>query len=269
VRPTGTSCGASGEPPDDYRRWPTSCRCSRTSFRRSAFGGLRLRSFQPELLDAGKLGFANVRPLPSTSTCTRCRRPRVANLAYHFAFDYLRVQRVDDYIGPLLKELRAVESLGGESLAVSRGDGRHLVICDSAPGTPGRLSRFWSDLDRLLYLQCDGVADVRGWPRSRGAKGYEATEDSIAERLAPICASGLMLRDGRPVPRPRRQAWRVQPTRHARRRAAEDDAREQVTRRPCRSCCFGARRSVRTPRGGCDGQEERWGEEESDQEEGR
>src|SRR6185436_20133800 len=95
--------GFPGEPPDDYQRMADMVPLLTHLVPPIGFGGLRLDRFSPNFFDAGKLGFTNVRPLPSYQHVYPLPPPAVANLAYHFAFDYLREQRVQEYIGPLLK----------------------------------------------------------------------------------------------------------------------------------------------------------------------
>jgi hypothetical protein len=49
-----------------------------------------------------------------------------------------------------------------------------------------------------LYLQCDAVADLRRLTEiAQRDDDPGATEESVARRLDPLCAAGLMLRDGR------------------------------------------------------------------------
>ena len=199
--------GFPGEPPEDYQRMAAIVPLLTHLVPPIGFGGLRLDRFSPNFFDAEKLGFTNVRPLPAYHHVYPLHAPAVANLAYHFGFDYAREQRVDDYIGPLLTALRAWKSLTGEStLYHEEVDGR-LAIVDTRPcppkleerrGTAARAAvTVLDDLDRFLYLQCDAIADVRRLVEAAHAGGFEATETSIVERLEPLCAKGLMLRDGR------------------------------------------------------------------------
>src|SRR6185295_14579921 len=120
----------------------------------------------------------------------------VANLAYHFGFDYVHEQRVNEYIGPLLKELRAWKAMTGESTLFHAEVGTDLVICDTRPAARSAVTVL-SELDRLLYLQCDAVADVRRLTEAANAAGYDTTEASSGARLESLCVDGLMLNDGR------------------------------------------------------------------------
>src|SRR5262249_15828973 len=150
--------------------------------------------FSPNFFDATALGFVNVRPLPAYQYVYPLPAPAVTNLAYHFGFDYAREQRVADYIGPLLGELRAWKAMNGESRLFHVEAGGRLVIGDTRPAARNSVTVL-SDLDRLLYKQCDAVADLRRLTEVARAEGYAtATEDSIAERLDRLCEAGLMLR---------------------------------------------------------------------------
>ena len=188
--------GFPGEPPEDYRRMADIVPLLTHLAPPVGFGGLRLDRFSPNFFDAEKLGFTNVRPLPAYQYVYSLPAQAVANLAYHFGFDYLREQRVDAYIGPLLKELRAWKSLEGESTLFHADAGAALVICDTRPAARAAVTVL-SELDRVLYLQCDAIADVRRLVEIAQSEGYDATEDTIAARLEPLCGKGLMLRDGR------------------------------------------------------------------------
>jgi hypothetical protein len=84
----------------------------------------------------------------------------------------------------------------GESTLFYAEVGTDLVICDTRPAAQSAVTVL-SELDRLLYLQCDGIADVRGLTDAANAAGYNTTEESIAARLQSLCVSGLMLKEGR------------------------------------------------------------------------
>ena len=218
--------GFPGEPPDDYRRMAEIIPLLTHLVPPIGFGGLRLDRFSPNFFDSAQLGFTNVRPLPAYQYVYPLPAPAVANLAYHFGFDYVREQRVDDYIGPLLKELRAWKSLRGESALFHADAGATLVICDTRPAARAAVTVL-ADLDRLLYLQCDAVADIRRLVEAARLEGYDATEDSIAERLELLCAKGLMLRDGRRCLALAVRLGAYKPTRMARRAL-----RNTITREP-------------------------------------
>jgi ribosomal peptide maturation radical SAM protein 1 len=219
--------GFPGEPPDDYRRMAEIVPLLTHLVPPIGFGGLRLDRFSPNFFDAEKLGFTNVRPLPAYHCVYPLPPPAVANLAYHFGFDYLREQRVEEYIGPLLKELRAWKALGGESSLFHADVGATLMICDTRPAARAAVTVL-ADLDRLLYLQCDAIADVRRLVEAARGEGYDATEESITGRLEPLCVRGLMLRDGRRYLALAVKLGTYKPTRTARRALRTGIAREQI-----------------------------------------
>jgi len=219
--------GFPGEPPDDYRRMAEIVPLLTHLVPPIGFGGLRLDRFSPNFFDAEKLGFTNVRPLPAYHCVYPLPPPAVANLAYHFGFDYLREQRVEEYIGPLLKELRAWKALGGESSLFHADVGATLMICDTRPAARAAVTVL-ADLDRLLYLQCDAIADVRRLVEAARGEGYDATEESITGRLEPLCVRGLMLRDGRRYLALAVKLGTYKPTRMARRALRTGIAREQI-----------------------------------------
>jgi ribosomal peptide maturation radical SAM protein 1 len=219
--------GFPGEPPEDYQRMADIIPLLTHLVPPIGFGGLRLDRFSPNFFDAEQLGFTNVRPLPAYRHVYPLPAPAVANLAYHFGFDYVREQRVDDYIGPLLKELRAWKSLRGESALFHAEAGASLVICDTRPAARSAVTVL-TDLDRLLYLQSDAIADVRRLVDVARSAGFDATEDSIAERLEPLCRDGLMLRDGRRYLALAVRLGAYKPTRTARRALRNTLAREQI-----------------------------------------
>jgi ribosomal peptide maturation radical SAM protein 1 len=219
--------GFPGEPADDYRRMADIVPLLTHLVPPIGFGGLRLDRFSPNFFDAEKLGFTNVRPLPAYQYVYPLPAPAVANLAYHFGFDYVTEQRVGDYIGPLLEALRAWKSAGGESALFHAEVGATLVICDTRPAARAAVTVL-ADLDRLLYLQCDAIADVRRLVERARHEGYDATEDSIAERLEAFCANGLMLRDGRRYLALAVKLGAYKPTRTARRALRNTMAREQI-----------------------------------------
>jgi ribosomal peptide maturation radical SAM protein 1 len=220
--------GFPGEPPEDYARMAAMVPLLTHFVPPVGFGGLRLDRFSPNFFDATALGFANVRPLPAYQYVYPLPAPAVANLAYHFGFDYVHEQKVNDYIGPLLRELNAWKTLGGGSALFHADTGARLVIGDTRPGARSPVTVL-SDLDRLLYKQCDAVADVRRLVGVARGEGYAtASEESVAERLDRLCDAGLMLRDGRRYLALAVSAETFRPTRSAARALKAAAAREHI-----------------------------------------
>jgi hypothetical protein len=101
------------------------------------------------------------------------------------------------------------------------------MICDTRPAARAAVTVL-ADLDRLLYLQCDAIADVRRLVETARSEGYDATEESITGRLEPLCVRGLMLRDGRRYLALAVKLGTYKPTRTARRALRTGIAREQI-----------------------------------------
>jgi hypothetical protein len=102
------------------------------------------------------------------------------------------------------------------------------VIGDTRPAARSAVTVL-SDLDRLLYKQCDAVIDIRRLVDVARVEGYAtASEDSIAQRLGRLCDAGLMLRDGRRYLALAVSAETFRPTRTAARALRAAAAREQV-----------------------------------------
>lgn len=188
--------GFPGEPPEDYARMAEIVPLLTHLVPPIGFGGLRLDRFSPNFFDAARLGFRNVRPLPAYQHIYPLPPRAVANLAYHFGFDYAHEQRVEDYIGPLLQELRVWKSLGGESTLFHADVDGKLVIGDTRPAAKAAVTVL-EEVDRLLYLQCDAIADISRLVEVAQTTNSAATEDSTVERLQPLCDNGLLLRNGR------------------------------------------------------------------------
>lgn len=188
--------GFPGEPADDYRRMADLIPLLAHLAPPVGFGGIRLDRFSPNFFDAERLGFRNVQPLPSYELVYGLERRVVANLAYHFTFDYADGRRVDDYAAPLLHRMREWPRRGGESALFAADLSTTLVVCDTRPAARSVITVL-SGLDRQMYVECDGVTDVRRLTEmARRAMGPAIDTEWVVRRLEPLCTAGLMVRDG-------------------------------------------------------------------------
>lgn len=184
--------GFPGEPPHEYAEMARVVPWLTHLTPPGGFGGLRLDRFSPNFFDAESLGFRDVAPLPSYGYVYPLAADAVANLAYHFTFRYADDRRVDDYIRPLIDQLRAWRRSEGTSDLFFADTGSSLVVCDLRPAAR-RFVTVLTGLDRALYLACDAVAEAR---QLAGLAAPSMSAEDIVLRLQPLCDAGLLARDG-------------------------------------------------------------------------
>lgn len=160
------------------------------------FSTIRLDRFSPNFFDAQSLGFADVRPLAAYRFVYRGLAPEaVFNLAYHFDFGYQQPQDVSAYARPLAVALAEWQRVAGSSDLFSVDTGDHLIIWDLRPVARRPLTVL-SGIDRLVYLGCDAVTDVRQLAANLASRGVHAASDEITSSLAPMIDDGLVVQDG-------------------------------------------------------------------------
>jgi ribosomal peptide maturation radical SAM protein 1 len=188
--------GFPGEPPEAYERM-TKITPLLTHLRPpDFFSAIRLDRFSPNFFESDKLGFADVQPLDGYRFAfPGVSRAALHNLAYHFRFAYQQPQDVDSYTHPLLLALRDWQAAFGSSDLFSIDTGDHLIIWDLRP-VARRTLTVLSGADRLLYLACDGVTDMRRISAALASSGAARDDDEITAMLAPLLADGLALQDG-------------------------------------------------------------------------
>ena len=160
------------------------------------FSTIRLDRFSPNFFDSENLGFANVEPLTAYRFVYRHIAPEaIRNLAYHFEFGYQTPQDVATYARPLAVALTDWQSSAGKSALFSIDTGDHLIIWDLRPMARRALTVL-SGTERLIYIGCDAVTDVRQLAANLATRGVRAGADEIAAMLAPMIEAGLVLQDG-------------------------------------------------------------------------
>jgi ribosomal peptide maturation radical SAM protein 1 len=188
--------GFPGEPPDEYARMAALVPLLTHLAAPVRFDGLRLDRFSPNFIDAPHRGFREVRPLEAYGYVYRVPAAAVANLAYHFTFAQGEDHRVDEYVAPLLRGLRAWSATEGESAVFYADLESALVVCDTRPMATSPITVLM-DLDRRLYLECDGTTDVRRLVGvTRTVCGAALSVEAVVQRLEPLVQSGLLLKDG-------------------------------------------------------------------------
>lgn len=186
--------GFPGEPAEEYSRMAKLAPLLTHLPPPVGFFGIRLDRFSPNFFDAERLGFADVRPIESYRHIYPLSSEAIANLAYHFAFQYREPRDVEAYVAPLLKELRAWKRVSEHSdlFAVDLDD--LLLVWDLRPVSRNPVTAL-SGIDRLLYKACDAAADVRQLAETAERRGGMSA-GHVEERLEALRARGLVVRDG-------------------------------------------------------------------------
>ena len=191
--------GFAGEPPEAYEQMAALIpRLTHLEPPASA-GSLRLDRFSPNFNHPEQFGFTAVEPYPSYHYVYPLEREAVANLAYHFTFQYLQPQDVEGYTQPLREQLRLWQEHHSSSLLFSVDKGSHLLIWDLRSTADQPLQILTGEL-RLLYLACDSI-QTRHQLQAHQLQALAAPADqtgsgSIADQLRPLVDTGLMLQDG-------------------------------------------------------------------------
>jgi len=157
---------------------------------------IRLDRFSPNFDNADDLGFQQVAPLPPYRHVYPLSREALANLAYFFTFEYREPREVGGYVGRLRLEIRRWRRQWPryDLFSVDAGDG--LLIWDLRPSRSALLTVL-RGLDRVLYQACDRASDPSRL-RDCVSRGVDPVPppDAIEQRLAPLLASGLLIREG-------------------------------------------------------------------------
>ena len=157
---------------------------------------IRLDRFSPNYFEAEKLGIAKVEPLSAYQYVYRgVPREALRNIAYHFEFDYERPQDVAAYATPVAHALNEWHQQTANSDLFSIDTGDHLLVWDLRP-VARRALTVLSGAERLLYIACDAVTDVRQIEKALASLGAPRTTDEIAAMLAPLITDGFVLQDG-------------------------------------------------------------------------
>jgi len=157
-------------------------------------GTIRLDRFSPNFFEAEHRGFANIRPLAPYRFIYDFPTEVLHNLAYYFAFDYQRETDVWSYTRRLVQRVEAWRS-GWRRFELLRVDADGLTtLIDTRPHARTPLTVL-TDLDRLIYIACDEIADVESVVRAAAAGGSPVSRDDAIARLRVMVDRGLMVSD--------------------------------------------------------------------------
>jgi ribosomal peptide maturation radical SAM protein 1 len=162
----------------------------------SFIGPVRLDRFSPNYFEGEKLGLTRIEPLSAYRYVYRgVSHDALRNIAYHFEFDYQQPRDVTAYARPVALALHEWQQLAGRSDLFSIDTGDHLLVWDLRPIAKRALTVL-SGAERLLYIACDAVTDMRQLEKTLASLGAPRNADEIAAMLEPLLADGLVLQDG-------------------------------------------------------------------------
>ena len=182
--------GFPGEPPEEYARMAELIPLLTHLSPPGGHGAIRLDRFSPNYEKAEQFGLVNVTPAPAYGYIYPLAPEAVANLAYHFTFDYRVPQDVESYTQPVAEQIEAWKAAYPHSTLFSLDTGTTLLICDLRPVASECLTVL-TELQRVLYLACDSAQNLgQLQPLIKEPAGA-----NIEELLQPLIARGLMIRE--------------------------------------------------------------------------
>ncbi len=187
--------GFPGESPDDYARMAAIVPLLAHLPAPQGFAGLRLDRFSPNFVRANEMGFSDVRPLAAYRHIYGFPDEVTSNIAYSFHYRYTDGRNVEPYVQPLLKTLRRWRRVGSDCDLLSLRLDDRLLVWDFRPVARAPLT-ILAGIDRLLYEACDQISDVTRLVTAAQCCDESVTFGDVADRLAPLIESGLLLKDG-------------------------------------------------------------------------
>jgi ribosomal peptide maturation radical SAM protein 1 len=188
--------GFPGEPPEEYLRMAQFVPFLTHLRPPDSMCMVRLDRFSPNFFEAGKLGLVDIEPVASYRHVYKLPEPVVANLAYYFTFKYREPRDVAAYTRGLEKETLAWQRASDQSELFAVDVDERLLIWDLRP-ISRRPLLVLSGLDRVLYQACDAACDIRQLAKLAADVGHDPSDvNLIAERLEPLVAQGVLLREG-------------------------------------------------------------------------
>jgi ribosomal peptide maturation radical SAM protein 1 len=187
--------GFPGEPEDEYRRMADWIPLLTHLQPPVGMSPVRLDRFSPNFFDRDRLGFADVRPLPSYRHLYPFDESAVANLAYYFSYGYRVQQDVVAYARPLARALRRWKLVASRSELFAVETDAGLVVCDRRPVRRQSVTVLRGP-ERTLYRLCDAVSDLSQLQDRVGRDGVLLDSRGLTQHLDRFVSNGLMIRDG-------------------------------------------------------------------------
>jgi len=187
--------GFPGEPPDEYRRMAEWIPYLTHLEPPEGASSISLERFSPYFDNAQAFGLANVRPHPVYRHLYPFDQTALANLAFHFDFDYAEPQAVREYTAPVIEQIKKWRQAAATSDLFTVELGEILIVCDLRPIAAQTLTTLVG-AQRKLFLACDAAQSLRGLQRLQQEMGYAISAQEILAQLEPLVEQGLMLREG-------------------------------------------------------------------------
>lgn len=186
--------GFPGESPDEYRRMAELIPFLTHLEPPEGASAISLERFSPYFDDAQEFGLVNVRPHPIYRHLYPFEQSVLANLAFHFDFDYATPQPVREYTAPVIAQVQIWRDAFATSELFAVEFGEMLLLCDLRPIAAPALIPLVG-IPRKLYLACDSVRSLRGLQRMMQETGHTISLQEIETELEPLVRQGLMLRE--------------------------------------------------------------------------
>ena len=188
--------GFPGEPPEEYARMAELVPLLAHLTPPESHGVLRLDRFSPNFDHAERLGFVDVKPLPSYRHVYALPGESLTRLACFFTFRYREPRDVGGYVAGLEKELQAWPRRFEKHDLFSVDRGEWLLVWDLRPAGLVPLTALHG-ADRVLYQACDSACDARRLAEAvASSPGGPISPEEIGRRLEPLLERGLMVKDG-------------------------------------------------------------------------
>ena len=182
--------GFPGEPQEEYARMAEMIPLLMHLTPPGIHGAIRLDRFSPNFDKAAQFGLVNVTPAPAYGYIYPLPPEAVANLAYHFTFEYGAPQDVESYTQPVVAQIEAWKAAYPESALFSLDTGDAFLLCDLRPVARECLTVLTGQ-QRVLYLACDSAQNVGQLQQLLN----EQDKAKIEELLQPLLDGGLMIRE--------------------------------------------------------------------------
>ena len=157
----------------------------------SSWGKLRLYRFSPHFRDPAKYGLKDIRPAKSYRyVYPELSEDQINRLACQFEYDYEDDRDPAQYTVSTWKVIEAWREIAPKAFCAFVDDGERLRLFDTRP-IAGQITRVITDLDRDLFLACDGQQKLQSLVQRFGRDGISA--DAIRARLDWMVDEHLML----------------------------------------------------------------------------